>query len=41
MVFPLYDENPFKLPRPPIVTWALIAVNVIVFLFEIGSDDSA
>jgi membrane associated rhomboid family serine protease len=41
MVFPLYDENPFKLPRPPIVTWALIAVNVIVFLLEIGSGDSA
>jgi membrane associated rhomboid family serine protease len=41
MVFPLYDDNPFKLPRPPVVTWALIAVNVIVFLFEIGSDDSA
>lgn len=41
MIFPLYDDNPFKLPRPPVVTWALIAVNVIVFLFEIGSDDSA
>src|SRR5262245_33902010 len=41
MVFPLYDDNPFKLPRPPIVTWALIAVNVIVFLLEIGSGDSA
>jgi membrane associated rhomboid family serine protease len=41
MVFPLYDDNPFKLPRPPVITWALIAVNVIIFLFEIGSDDSA
>lgn len=41
MVFPLYDENPFKLPRPPIVTWGLIAVNIIIFLFETGSDETA
>jgi membrane associated rhomboid family serine protease len=41
MVFPLYDDNPFKLQRPPIVTWALIAVNIIIFLFEIGSDETA
>jgi membrane associated rhomboid family serine protease len=41
MVFPLYDDNPFKLPRPPFVTWGLIAVNIIIFLVEIGSDESA
>jgi membrane associated rhomboid family serine protease len=41
MVFPLYDDNPFKLPRPPFVTWGLIAVNIIVFLVEIGSDETA
>jgi membrane associated rhomboid family serine protease len=40
MVFPLYDHNPFKYPRPPVVTWALIAVNIIIFLFEIGSDQT-
>jgi membrane associated rhomboid family serine protease len=40
MVFPLYDDNPFKLPVPPIVTWGLIAANVLVFIFQIaGSDD--
>jgi membrane associated rhomboid family serine protease len=41
MVFPLYDHNPFKLTHPPIVTWGLIAVNIIIFLFELGSDDTA
>ncbi|MBO0758622.1 MAG: rhomboid family intramembrane serine protease, partial [Bradyrhizobiaceae bacterium] len=41
MVFPLYDHNPFKYARPPVVTWALIAVNIIVFLLEIGSGDGA
>jgi membrane associated rhomboid family serine protease len=40
MVFPLYDTNPFKLPRPPYVTWGLIAANIIVFLIEIGSDET-
>jgi membrane associated rhomboid family serine protease len=40
MVFPLYDDNPFKLARPPYVTWGLIALNVIIFLVEIGSDET-
>ena len=38
MVFPLYDENPFTLPRPPYVTWGLIALNVVIFLIEVSSD---
>jgi len=37
VVFPLYDENPFKLPVPPYVTWGLIAVNVFIFLAMLGS----
>lgn len=37
MVFPLYDDNPFKLPVPPYVTWGLIAVNVFIFLAMLGS----
>src|SRR5438128_11302116 len=37
MVMPLWDDNPFKLPVKPVVTWSLIAVNVLVFVFEIGS----
>src|SRR5438094_892164 len=36
MVMPLWDDNPFKLPVKPVVTWSLIAVNVLVFVFEIG-----
>ena len=36
MVMPLYDDNPFKLPHRPIVTWTLIGVNLLVFLAEVG-----
>ena len=25
MVMPLYDDNPFRLPHRPVVTWSLIA----------------
>lgn len=39
MVFPLYDHNPLKLPVPPVVTWGLIAANVIVFLIQQGAGD--
>jgi membrane associated rhomboid family serine protease len=37
MVMPLYDDNPFRLPHRPIVTWSLIGVNFLVFLVEIGA----
>jgi membrane associated rhomboid family serine protease len=40
MVFPLYDDNPFKLPVRPIVTWLLILANVLMFAVEIGSSDA-
>jgi membrane associated rhomboid family serine protease len=36
VVFPLYDENPFTLPRPPYVTWCLIAINMVSFLATTG-----
>ena len=36
MVIPLYDHNPFRLPVPPWVTFALIGVNVTVFLVQIS-----
>jgi membrane associated rhomboid family serine protease len=36
MVVPLYDENPWRLPHRPIVTWGLIALNILIFLAEIG-----
>jgi membrane associated rhomboid family serine protease len=40
MVLPLYDDNPFKLPVRPIVTWLLILANVLVFLVELGASDA-
>jgi membrane associated rhomboid family serine protease len=39
MVFPLYDDNPFTKPVVPVVTWALIAINVLVFLVQAGAPD--
>ncbi len=39
MVFPLYDDNPFKLLVKPIVTWLLIVANFAVFAVEVGSGD--
>jgi len=41
MVFPLYDDNPFKRARVPYVTWGLIVLNVGIFLFEVGATDDA
>lgn len=40
MVMPIYDDNPFKLPHRPVVTWALIAVNFVVFFLELGTEDT-
>ena len=33
MVVPIYDDNPFTQPVKPVVTWGLIAANVLVFLY--------
>lgn len=33
-MFPLYDDNPVR--RPPVVVWALIAVCVLVFLWQVS-----
>jgi membrane associated rhomboid family serine protease len=33
MVMPLWDDNPLKLPKLPLVTWGLMAANVLVFIF--------
>jgi len=41
MVFPLYDDNPFKRAKVPYVTWGLILLNVGVFLLELGTTDNA
>jgi membrane associated rhomboid family serine protease len=34
MVVPLYDDNPFKLPHRPLITWGLIGLNILVFALE-------
>jgi membrane associated rhomboid family serine protease len=39
MVMPLWDTNPFKRDVPPYVTFALLAINVVVFLVEAGAAD--
>ena len=41
MVMPLYDDNPFRLPHRPIVTWSLIGVNFLVFLLSGGQSGEA
>jgi rhomboid family protein len=41
MVFPLYDDNPFKRAAPPLVTWGLIGVNVVIFLIQVASSQPA
>ena len=41
MVLPLYDENPFNKPVLPWVTWGLMAINIVVFLFEVGGSDAS
>ena len=39
MVMPLYDDNPFKQPHTPVVTWSLIAVTIVAFIFEFSTKD--
>lgn len=39
MVFPLYDDNPFKLPVKPYITWGLIALNIAIFLITVAASE--
>ena len=39
MVMPLYDDNPFKSPHTPVVSWSLIAVTIVAFIFEFSAHD--
>ena len=41
MVFPIYDDNPFRRARLPFVTWGLILINIAVFAWEMMSQDAA
>jgi rhomboid family protein len=36
MVVPIYDENPWRLPHRPIITWGLIVLNILIYLAESG-----
>jgi len=40
MVVPIYDDNPFTQPIKPIVTWCLIAVNFLIFFYEMGASEA-
>ena len=41
MVVPIYDDNPFGPPVKPVVTWALIAVNLLIYFYEMGASQLA
>jgi membrane associated rhomboid family serine protease len=41
MILPLWDENPFKKDRWPVVSWTLIGLNIAVFLAVSGMSDEA
>ena len=41
MVFPLYDDNPFKRARVPFVTWGLLVLSVVIFLYQVGVSEVA
>jgi membrane associated rhomboid family serine protease len=40
MVVPIYDDNPFTQPIKPVVTWCLIAVNLVIFFYEMGASEA-
>src|ERR671925_282747 len=40
MVIPIYDEDPLARDTRPYVTYGIIITNVVVFLFQAGSNDA-
>ena len=40
MVMPLYDDNPFKATHTPVVSWSLIAITIVAFIFEFSAHDN-
>jgi membrane associated rhomboid family serine protease len=40
MVMPLYDDNPFKLPQTPVVSWSLIGFTIFSFFLEFSATDN-
>ncbi len=41
MVMPLWDDNPFRSPKTPWVTWSLIGVNCLSFAVFAANDPTA
>ena len=39
MVMPLYDDNPFKQSHTPVVSWSLICITIVAFVFEFSAHD--
>jgi len=39
MVMPLYDDNPFKATHTPVVSWSLIVITIVAFIFEFSAKD--
>lgn len=40
MVMPLYDDNPFKQSQTPVVSWSLICITIVAFIFEFSANDN-
>ncbi len=40
MVIPIFDEDPLERSGTPYVTYGLIALNVIVYVVQLGADDT-
>jgi membrane associated rhomboid family serine protease len=40
MVMPLYDDNPFKLPRTPVMSWTLIGLTIVAYFLEFSVNDN-
>ncbi len=40
MVMPLYDDNPFKLPQPPVMSWFLFGFTIFAFFVEFSATDN-
>jgi membrane associated rhomboid family serine protease len=39
MVMPLYDDNPFKLPHKPVMSWSLLCITIIAYVLEFSIND--
>jgi membrane associated rhomboid family serine protease len=40
MVMPIYDDNPFKLAQPPVMSWFLFGFTIVAFFIEFSATDN-